>query len=695
MTNEVKIQVFRGMPPSIIAGIKDSVNITINASNAAANSASSALTSETNASNSENVAIEEANNAANSAIMAKETLDTAETTITAAKNVALGEVTESIIPAQIAASEAANTAAQVAAISNAVTFTTKTLMDANLNYIDGRLGLVVNDSFLDNNGYYVKTGVSGAGSWVKISYDPFLLATREVRELRTLSMKTNNKTKKNIVSFIDDDGYSTVYTILRELAIEKSFKFNFCVYVEPLVQKQSYMLTAAQMLTLQSEGHEVLSHGYVKDIMITNVPSALLEREFGTSKSYLRSLGLDVNSYVWQGGDYNQNALNIVPKYYDSAWAIDTGSGINKSNNRSFDGYKAHRFGFDSATLADAKIQVDNLVLYGGWLTFMTHCWMATWTTPEKKQDLRDLIDYIKSKNIDIVTVREGLDIHGNILDYGPGGAGNTTNSFRIDKQGMMLNTYNRFFSEPGNTVFATTPPSFFQENTLNITYHNSATTATDFPGSQLGTLITQKGVSGLVIQEWYPYSVGSGSKLQFFYKRQRNNIPGTDGWNAWEKVTFWAQIQEEINGADPNLATYPLGGPGQITRSGIKSNGYYGEGYFAYNTNRKFKRQMKSDGSMTAWEEICYKKGVQYNNVSLPAIDTLKMATITIDISAVGIVNNDHALSLNWRAALPVGLMYSFMHNGTTLTITLFNASATNITASTNHVTVVAVKYN
>lgn len=48
---------------------------------------------------------------------------------------------------------------------------TKALLDAALAYADGTIGLVTNDPTATNNGYYRKTGASGAGSWVASSYD--------------------------------------------------------------------------------------------------------------------------------------------------------------------------------------------------------------------------------------------------------------------------------------------------------------------------------------------------------------------------------------------------------------------------------------------------------------------------------------------------------------------------------------------
>lgn len=50
--------------------------------------------------------------------------------------------------------------------------TTLALLTADLAYAAGAVGMVTNDPTTANNGYYIKSGASGSGSWAKSAYDP-------------------------------------------------------------------------------------------------------------------------------------------------------------------------------------------------------------------------------------------------------------------------------------------------------------------------------------------------------------------------------------------------------------------------------------------------------------------------------------------------------------------------------------------
>jgi len=74
-----------------------------------------------------------------------------------------------------AAAETAQAVAQAVAVGlvngGIVGKATLAALDADLAYDAGMVGLVTNDSTAGNNGFYLKSGDSGAGSWVQSSYD--------------------------------------------------------------------------------------------------------------------------------------------------------------------------------------------------------------------------------------------------------------------------------------------------------------------------------------------------------------------------------------------------------------------------------------------------------------------------------------------------------------------------------------------
>lgn len=69
----------------------------------------------------------------------------------------------------------------------------------------------------------------------------------------------------------------------------------------------------------------------------------------------------------------------------------------------------------DKSTLSTAKKYVDQVASDGGWLIFMTHSWYKYFDT----EDLLELIDYIKEKNIPIKDVNNVIRTSGNVIETG------------------------------------------------------------------------------------------------------------------------------------------------------------------------------------------------------------------------------------------------------------------------------------
>lgn len=73
---------------------------------------------------------------------------------------------------------------------------TKAELDAALAFVDGTIGLVTNDPTATNNGYYRKTGASGAGSWVASSYDRVALLEADNEYTKFLQTAVKKETAR-------------------------------------------------------------------------------------------------------------------------------------------------------------------------------------------------------------------------------------------------------------------------------------------------------------------------------------------------------------------------------------------------------------------------------------------------------------------------------------------------------------------
>jgi len=299
------------------------------------------------------------------------------------------------------------------------------------------------------------------------------------------------------------------------------------------------------------------------------------------------------------------------------------------------------------------------------------------------------------------------LEIHGNIMDYGYPDA--FKDYFKIDKQGTIINKYNRWFSFPENSVkFNTTPPTF-RLNSITVSTHDSNSTETLFPDGKQGILIIKRGSADHTVQEWYPkrykdryyervnntanYNIWDGFKLRWI-KPLIDNLEGdalspTDITLAQDR----AMSKSIISVSNPNLANYPYGKAGTYTVGFYKSNGYLSEEYEVKNTNKKYRRTTKSDGSYNTWDEYCFKTSSQLT-ATFPAIASMAVATFNVPIATLAITTN-HAISLNFRTGLPTGVIYSFTHDATNLIFTLFNASGVSVNIGERYMTVVALKHD
>ena len=90
----------------------------------------------------------------------------------ASATIALNSSGSAAASAASASSSATAAAASAAAASSGILGKqTKALLDADLAHAADKIAYVTNDSNTANNGYYIKLGASGSGSWQKSSYD--------------------------------------------------------------------------------------------------------------------------------------------------------------------------------------------------------------------------------------------------------------------------------------------------------------------------------------------------------------------------------------------------------------------------------------------------------------------------------------------------------------------------------------------
>lgn len=215
------------------------------------------------------------------------------------------------------------------------------------------------------------------------------------------------------ISFIDDDCRVEAYTVLWPVVQAKNVPY--AVACPPAQIGKDKFMTKDQLLNMVNGGCEVLSHHYKEDAMTQFESAADYEADVKKSLAAFTELGVnEVDGVVYPNGYRVDEYMPVVRKYFNVGFTIDRG--INVPPVETCYMKRCELFPTNGLyTLDDAKKLVDSVTVNGGWLIFMTHAWYTSFSA----SDLATLIEYITSKHIDIVGIKEGMEKFGNVVDIG------------------------------------------------------------------------------------------------------------------------------------------------------------------------------------------------------------------------------------------------------------------------------------
>lgn len=215
------------------------------------------------------------------------------------------------------------------------------------------------------------------------------------------------------VSFIDDDCRKETYTVLWPVIQAKKIPYGLAC--PPSHIGESNYMTKDQLMTMINGGCDILSH-HLKEYAMTQFDTAeAYEEDVQKATDAFTALGIfDVKGVAYPNGYRVDEYMPVVRKHFDMGFTVDRG--INTLPMESCYMKRCEVFPTSGTyTLDDAKKLVDSVATSGGWLIFMTHAWYTTFSA----DDLGTLIDYVKTKGVDIVGPNEGMESFGNIIDVG------------------------------------------------------------------------------------------------------------------------------------------------------------------------------------------------------------------------------------------------------------------------------------
>jgi len=255
-----------------------------------------------------------------------------------------------------------------------------------------------------------------------------------------LNASAVTKSKIPVISFINDDGHKAAYDWYLPILNTKGVKSTFACVSNWTQTKPTTHFTPEELLDLIAAGHEIANHSEIHRYLMTDntiggaLDVAEVERDIRTSKMYFDSIGIDTPMFVAPFGDRNVEVDKVIRKYHNSDFVTRADSEVLAGticNTSPIDNYLLKRVSFDALNNTESRLQickdaVDVALAKNEWLVIAVHSQYNEYNptaNPDnylsRRQELADLIDYIQSLNIPILTAGKAWDIWKNSVEVG------------------------------------------------------------------------------------------------------------------------------------------------------------------------------------------------------------------------------------------------------------------------------------
>ena len=391
----------------------------------------------------------------------------------------------------------------------------------------------------NNNGVTYET----AGKRVD-ELESHLEESKDINMSKFLEMSNPTGIEETCINFTDDDGRRTFSTVLRPIFEEKGVRCNLAINPAYVGDENKY--TWEELKQLQSEGYEIVSHGYDHKDFDTMTDVQLIE-DCEKVKSLFNQHGIDYKNICVLPNN-KQGNTNIIKKYYNFCYGNTTTG--NSHATLPLDSMKIARCNIEGYTLEQLKARVDNAIANKAYLTFMIHSWMDVFQTEQKQQDIKDLIDYIKSRNIKIVTSSVARSLIGNSIEYG------TVN----DSNHIIVTNYGKIFQNSvefkyiGFVNDLTKLPDLYDGDKVTLSRYGSNTPGA--PNTSGGWMLTFKDKKDNSNTYTVNIAFSIGNTVNHIYKQTFNN--SINLWNTWVQLTGITIAGHNVNINRP-ITEYPI----------------------------------------------------------------------------------------------------------------------------------------
>lgn len=249
--------------------------------------------------------------------------------------------------------------------------------------------------------------------------------------------RTPSLSAGGMVSFIDDDGRDSVATKLYPFMKANNAPFGTAINTDRIGKTGTFInggstMTLEQLKDIAADTDivEVMSHGF-GHVKMAEVSQKEREYELWQSRKWFLENGFDVSGYVFPHGSDNAVARATVQRYYQSAYDYIGDVRVETFNTIRNNLISRTAWDFKASNLASHKALVDEVVVKNGWLVICTHIDSHLYWNENSFNELQELIDYIKAKNIPIVRPKDGFQTFGNIMENDSG--------FKIQADGRIV----------------------------------------------------------------------------------------------------------------------------------------------------------------------------------------------------------------------------------------------------------------
>lgn len=208
-----------------------------------------------------------------------------------------------------------------------------------------------------------------------------------------------------MVSFNLDDGWDSGYE--KGFPIFDAAGIKTTYYVSTGYLQFPGFVTAEQLQDIRARGHEIASQARNHDDLSTLSEAEVREEIIG-GKQDLADLGFETTTFAYPFGGTNDMVKQVV-RDAGYAGAFGANGGFNDATTDKFDLYRWNLNA--NMSVEQAKSIIDEAIANKKWVIFVMHKVdeVGTDDTNVTSEVLQEIVNYVKEKNIDVVTNAEGF----------------------------------------------------------------------------------------------------------------------------------------------------------------------------------------------------------------------------------------------------------------------------------------------